>query len=182
MYGNYSMLSFEPVRVPKVANRGELHARLNICLTYVLVGNVATCRQHQHFFSIPSRQVLLVDTRIGANTEILVRNSRQAEYQSYRMYKNTPMKKYWFLNSQLKNFLFDSGWLAPRKSRPQHNATYMPRLSHFTLLPPSVVGTLYLLTDPSGGRVLSKPKCMYCLAYIHKVSSNSAHFTGSTYS
>ena len=47
---------------------------------------------------------------------------------------------------------------------------------------PSVVGTLYLLPDPSGGRVLSKSKCIYCLDYIHKVSSNLAHFTGSTYS
>ena len=46
----------------------------------------------------------------------------------------------------------------------------------------SVVGTLYLLTDPSGGRALSKSKCIYCLDYIHKVSPNLAHFTGSTYS
>ena len=46
----------------------------------------------------------------------------------------------------------------------------------------NIVGTLYLLADLSGGRVLSKFKCIYCLDYIHKGNSNLAHFTGSTYS
>ena len=44
-----------------------------------------------------------------------------------------------------------------------------------------IEGALYPLTNPPGGRALSKSKCIYCLDYIHKVSSNVAHFTGSTY-
>ena len=63
-------------------NNGSCHKQISPPIR-ILVRNIgdmtASCWRRRHISPIPSKQVLFTNTRVGADTEFCVRNSRQAD-------------------------------------------------------------------------------------------------------